>query len=100
MADNIHPSHSNSSYREYKGSVGKDPSKQFDAGNTGGSSATHETKGGDAHLSFIQKMFPNISEADAKKFINNLFNGINQEIKKDQARSKERLQRLREDDEG
>lgn len=100
MADNIHPSHSNSSYREYKGTVGKDHSGQFNAGGTAGSGATHEATGGDAHSSFIKKMFPNISEADAKKFINNLFNGINQEIQKDKQRSKERLQRLKEDDEG
>jgi hypothetical protein len=99
MADNIHPSH-NSSYREYKGTVGKDPSKKFDAGDTGGSGAIHDSKGGDSHSSFIQKMFPNISEADAKKFINNLINSLNQEIQKDKQRSKERLQRLREDDEG
>lgn len=97
MADNINPSHGNQ-FREYKGSVGKDPAKPYNPAGSQGSDATHETAGGYASNPFIRKMFPNISEADAKKFINNLINNVTEEIRKEIKNSKERLQRLREDD--
>jgi len=45
-------------------------------------------------------MFHGISEKDAKKFMSNLYNQLNNEIKREIQKSKERLQRLKEDDNG
>jgi|LakMenEpi03Aug12_release.lakeMendotaPanAssembly.Ray.scaffolds.fasta_scaffold2661823_1 hypothetical protein len=95
MTDHIKPT-GGSSFHETSMNVGKAPGQKFSV------EESHETTGGGAEgiASFVKKMFPSISEADAKKFINNLYNSLNLEIKKDIARAKETARRIKEDENG
>ena len=91
MADHIH-NVGGGSYHPTNLGVGNDSGKKFSVDESHDSA---EESGG--VNPFVKKMFPSISEANAKKFMQNLFNSLNLEIKKDVARAKETARRIKED---
>lgn len=88
-----------SSVRSYdRGDTGSH-NKKYPHDDASGSASATEHSGG--HINrYLKKMFPGISEQDAKKFMSNLYNQLNNEIKREIQKSKERLQRLKEEDNG
>jgi hypothetical protein len=83
--------------RSYDRGDTKSHNKKYPHDNTGSSASATEHSGG--HINrYLEKMFPGISEQDAKKFMSNLYNQFNNEIKREIQKSKERLKRLKEED--
>lgn len=70
--------------KNFPGDDTVDPTKQ-----------SHNSK--DYIFPFVAKMFPDINPAEAKKFVDNLFNQLNEQIKKAIKKSKENRQRWQED---
>jgi len=83
--------------RSYDRGDDRSHNKKYPHDNTGSSASATEHSGG--HINrYLEKMFPGISEQDAKKFMSNLYNQLNNEIKREIQKSKERLKRLKEED--
>jgi hypothetical protein len=82
--------------RHYNRSDSPHGKKDFPGDHTADpSKSSHESSG--YTYPFVEKMFPGINPADAKKFVDNLFNQINQQIKKAIEKSKENRQRWQEE---